>query len=65
MAYSEFTFFIISASPKRILLTVPIISIVEAKNENIKSGIPQCIAEMYATQLFNLEKIWGRHTSMA
>ena len=57
--------FIISASPKQILLTAPIISIVEAKNENIKSGIPQCIAEMYATQLFNLEKIRGRHASMA
>lgn len=48
--------FIISASPKQILLTAPIISVVEAKNENIKSGIPQCIAEMYATQLFNRDK---------
>lgn len=48
--------FIISASPRQILLTAPIISIVEAKNENIKSGIPQCIAEMYATRIFNREK---------
>jgi hypothetical protein len=45
--------FIISASPKQILVTAPIINIVEAKNENIKSGIPQCVAEMYAAQLFN------------
>lgn len=51
--------FIISASPKQILLTAPIISIVEAKNENIKSGIPQCIAEMYATRIFNREKNAG------
>ncbi|MEM7130217.1 MAG: hypothetical protein AAF702_28055 [Chloroflexota bacterium] len=31
----------------------PVVSIVEAKNENIVSGIGQCIAEMYAAQLFN------------
>jgi len=48
--------FIISASPRQLLITAPIISIVEAKNENIKSGIPQCVAEMYAAQLFNKEK---------
>lgn len=48
--------FIISASPKQILMTAPIINIVEAKNENIKSGIPQCVAEMYAAQLFNKGK---------
>ncbi|MFO1430211.1 MAG: hypothetical protein U1F76_08735 [Candidatus Competibacteraceae bacterium] len=48
--------FIISASSKQILVTAPIISIVEAKNENIKSGIPQCVAEMYAAQLFNKQK---------
>ncbi len=48
--------FIISASSKQILVSAPIINIVEAKNENIKNGIPQCIAEMYAAQLFNQEK---------
>ncbi len=48
--------FIISASPKQILVTAPIINIVEAKNENIKGGIPQCVAEMYAAQLFNKQK---------
>jgi hypothetical protein len=48
--------FLISASSKQILLTAPIISIVEAKNENIKSGIPQCAAEMYASHLFNKAK---------
>ncbi|KOR33514.1 hypothetical protein TI05_00565 [Achromatium sp. WMS3] len=48
--------FIISASNKQIMVTAPIITIVEAKNENIKSGIPQCIAEMYAAQLFNSRK---------
>ena len=29
---------------------------VEAKNDNIKSGIPQCIAEMIASQLFNQKR---------
>lgn len=48
--------FIISASSRQILVTAPIINIVEAKNENIKSGIPQCVAEMYAAQLFNKAK---------
>lgn len=48
--------FIVSASSKQILVTAPIINIVEAKNENIKSGIPQCVAEMYAAQLFNKGK---------
>ena len=45
--------FIIAASSRQILLSAPLIHIVEAKNENIKSGIPQCVAEMYAAQLFN------------
>ena len=48
--------FMISGSPRQILLTAPIIQVVEAKNENIRSGIPQCIAEMVAAQLFNQQK---------
>lgn len=32
------------------------IAIVEAKNENIKRGIGQCIAEMLAAQLFNQQR---------
>jgi hypothetical protein len=48
--------YIISASSRQILMTAPIINIVEAKNENIKSGIPQCLSEMYAAKLFNTEK---------
>ncbi len=48
--------FLIAASPTQILLTAPAIQIVEAKNENIKGGIPQCIAEMFAAQIFNQKK---------
>lgn len=45
--------FIISSSPKQLEMTAPVITLVEAKNDNIKSGIAQCIAEMVAAQLFN------------
>ena len=44
--------FIISASSRQILLSAPLIQIVEAKNENIRSGVPQCVAEMYAATDF-------------
>lgn len=45
--------FIISNSPEQFFLDSPIISIAEAKNENIISGLGQCIAEMYASQIYN------------
>lgn len=48
--------FMISVAPIQILLTAPIIHVVEAKNENIKGGIPQCVAEMFAAQIFNQQK---------
>ena len=48
--------FMIAASPTQLVLTAPVIQIVEAKNENIKGGIPQCIAEMFAAQIFNQQK---------
>ncbi|MEB3150150.1 MAG: hypothetical protein VKL60_14150 [Sphaerospermopsis sp.] len=45
--------FIISRSPEFLLINAPVILVVEAKNENIKGGLGQCIAEMYAAKLFN------------
>ncbi|MBR8826995.1 MAG: hypothetical protein DSM107014_03655 [Gomphosphaeria aponina SAG 52.96 = DSM 107014] len=48
--------FIISYSPKQLEITAPVVTLVEAKNDNIKSGIAQCIAEMVAAQLFNERK---------
>jgi len=48
--------FIISYSPKQLEITAPVVTLVEAKNDNIKSGIPQCIAEMVAAQIFNERK---------
>lgn len=45
--------FLISQSPQQLLIESPVVAIVEAKNDNIASGIGQCIAEMVAAQLFN------------
>lgn len=45
--------YIISRSPDQYSLAVPVVMLVEAKNDNIKSGIPQCAAEMIAAQIYN------------
>ncbi len=45
--------FIISYSPELLIISVPVIVIVEAKKEDIKGGLGQCIAEMVAANLFN------------
>jgi len=61
--------FIISLSAEQFFIDAPIITIVEAKKDNIIDGIPQCIAEMRAAQLFNekqqqpLARIYGIVTS--
>lgn len=48
--------FLMSLSDQRLTIREPVFCIVEAKNENLESGIPQCIAEMYAARLFNERK---------
>jgi hypothetical protein len=48
--------FLISLHKEQLILKAPIIAIVEAKNDNISGGIGQCIAEMYASQIFNKKK---------
>ena len=50
---SGFCDFIISSSPEQLYLESPVITIAEAKNENIVSGLGQCIAEMYASKIYN------------
>ncbi|PAX53059.1 hypothetical protein [Brunnivagina elsteri] len=45
--------FIISLSSEQLLVRSPVIVLVESKNENLRSGLAQCIAEMVAAQLFN------------
>jgi hypothetical protein len=45
--------YIISQSSEQLYLDVPAIFIAEAKNENIISGVGQCLAEMYAARIYN------------
>ena len=48
--------FLMSNSQEQLFISSPILAIVEAKNENLKAGLGQCIAEMVAAQLFNQQE---------
>jgi hypothetical protein len=48
--------FILSCSPEQYYITSPVVTIVEAQNESIKSALGQCIATMIASQLFNQQQ---------
>ncbi len=45
--------FLISRSPQQLVIESPVIALVEAKNDNIQSGLGQCMAETIAAQIFN------------
>jgi len=45
--------FLITRSPTQLLVTSPILAVVEAKNDNIRTGLGQCIASMIAIQMLN------------
>lgn len=45
--------YIVSRSPEQLYVAAPVMMIVEAKNDNIKAGLAQCIATMLAAQRFN------------
>ena len=45
--------FVITKSPRQYVVTAPLITIVEAKNDNLRSGLGQCIAAMCAAQMLN------------
>lgn len=57
--------FLFSKTPKSLFVKEPVLCIAEAKNDNLEKGTPQCIAEMYAAQIFNnrqkkpIETIYG------
>ncbi|MGL4503775.1 MAG: hypothetical protein ACRCU2_32240 [Planktothrix sp.] len=61
--------FLISLSPERLFISAPVITLVEAKKEDIKAGFGECVAEMLAAQLFNEQEenqiptIYGAVTS--
>ena len=48
--------FLVSLSPGQLFLEAPLIILVEAKKDDPKLGLGQCIAEMVAAQRFNAEK---------
>lgn len=61
--------FLVSRSPSQLAIEAPVLAIVEAKNDNLQSGLGQCMAEMYAAQLFNerennnIDTIYGSVTT--
>jgi hypothetical protein len=61
--------YILTASSEIYEIRTPVITLVEAKNENIKAGLGECIAEMLAAQIFNqrqenaIESIYGAITT--
>lgn len=48
--------FLLGRSPEQLTIEAPVVAIVEAKNENMKAGIAQCLAELVAAQLFNRDR---------
>jgi len=61
--------YILTASKESYEIRTPVVTLVEAKNESIKSSLGQCIAQMVAAQLFNqrngeaIESIYGAVTT--
>jgi len=45
--------YILARGPEQLALDAPVCVLVEAKNENIVAGIPQCLAEMVAARRYN------------
>jgi hypothetical protein len=45
--------FLVSLSSEQLFIESPVITLVEAKNESIMSGLGQCVAEMIAARIFN------------
>ncbi|OKH53431.1 hypothetical protein NIES2101_11310 [Calothrix sp. HK-06] len=48
--------FLISRNREQFFITAPVITLVEAKNQDINSGLGQCGAEMVAAQIYNAKK---------
>jgi hypothetical protein len=48
--------YIITLSPEQMFVKAPVMMLVEAKNEDLKRGYGQCIAEMIAAQTFNVRE---------
>ncbi len=48
--------YIFTLDPEAHDIEAPVFYVVEAKNENLDTGTPQCIAELYAAYIFNERK---------
>jgi hypothetical protein len=61
--------YIVARAHQQLFITAPVLMIFEAKNENIKAGLAQCLAAMLAAQIFNvragkeIETIYGAVTT--
>jgi hypothetical protein len=53
MGLNGFVDFLLTANPDKLAIKAPIVTVIEAKNENINNGLAQCIATMYAAFLVN------------
>jgi hypothetical protein len=57
--------FLLTASTNQVVIDAPVVAIVEAKDNDIRSGLGQCAAEMVAAWIFNERQgrgdrvIWG------
>lgn len=49
--------FVLSRSPKQLLIQAPVVMMAEAKRADLSMGIGQCLAEMVAAQRFNHQKM--------
>jgi len=48
--------FLLSASSNQSLVTAPVLTLVEAKDNDLRIGLGQCVAQMVAAQIFNNSK---------
>ena len=48
--------FLLSASSNQSLVTAPVLTLVEAKDNDIRIGLGQCVAQMVAAQIFNSKR---------
>jgi hypothetical protein len=54
----------LSKAPDQVFLKAPVACIVEAKNENIRVGYTQCVAEVLAAQILNDRKSYPVSTRL-
>ncbi|MCP2730812.1 hypothetical protein [Limnofasciculus baicalensis] len=53
LGLNGFVDFLLTGDPNHLTIKAPIVTVIEAKNENINDGLAQCIATMYGALLVN------------